>query len=117
MHFGPEGRRQASRRPLASGAMDRAALSSAGRRERVGDSDLRSRAAGRAAGKKEGHMADATQAHLPTPDPALRRLERFIGTWSMEGHLVGSDEITVRGETTFRWLTGGFFLEQKARLN
>jgi len=35
----------------------------------------------------------------------------------MEGHLVGSDEITVRGETTFRWLSGGFFLEQKASLN
>jgi Protein of unknown function (DUF1579) len=41
----------------------------------------------------------------------------IVGMWSMEGHLVGSDEITVRGETTFRWLPGGFFLEQKAHLN
>ena len=57
-------------------------------------------------------MADDTQAQLPAPAPALRRLDRFVGTWSMEGHLVGSDEITVRGETTFRWLPGGFFLEQ-----
>ena len=40
-------------------------------------------------------MADETQAQLPTPDPALRRLDRFVGTWAMEGHLVGSDEITV----------------------
>jgi Protein of unknown function (DUF1579) len=62
-------------------------------------------------------MADDTQAQLPTPDPALRRLDRFVGTWSMEGHLVGSDEITVRGETSFRWLPGGFFLEQKGHLN
>ena len=62
-------------------------------------------------------MADETQAQLPTPDPALRRLDRFVGRWAMEGHLVGSDEITVKGETTFRWLPGGFFLEQHARLN
>ena len=62
-------------------------------------------------------MADETQAQLPTPDPALRRLDRFVGRWSMEGHLVGSDEITIKGETTFRWLPGGFFLEQHATLN
>ena len=62
-------------------------------------------------------MADETQAQLPTPDPALRRLDRFVGTWGMEGHLVGSDEITVTGETTFRWLPGGFFLEQRAALH
>jgi Protein of unknown function (DUF1579) len=62
-------------------------------------------------------MTEQTQAQPPTPDPALRRLDRFVGTWSMEGHLVGSDEITVGGETAFRWLPGGFFLEQKASLN
>jgi hypothetical protein len=26
------------------------------------------------------------------PDPALRRLDRLVGTWTMEGNLVGSDE-------------------------
>jgi hypothetical protein len=52
-------------------------------------------------------MADNTQARLPTPDPALRALDRFVGTWSMEGHLVGSDEITIKGQTTFRWRPGG----------
>lgn len=62
-------------------------------------------------------MADESQVQLPAPDPALRRLDRFVGRWSMEGHLVGSDEITVKGETTFRWLPGGFFLEQLARMN
>ena len=62
-------------------------------------------------------MADERQAQLPPPDPALRRLDRFVGRWNMEGHLVGSDEITVKGETMFRWLPGGFFLEQNARLN
>jgi hypothetical protein len=63
-------------------------------------------------------MADETQGpQLPTPDPALRRLDRFVGTWAMEGHLVGSDEIVVRGETSFRWLPGGFFLLQEGTLN
>ena len=63
-------------------------------------------------------MADETQAtQLPTPDPALRGLDRFVGTWSMEGHLVGSDEIAIKGQTTFRWLPGGFFLEQHGTMN
>jgi hypothetical protein len=42
-------------------------------------------------------MAVETQAQLPTPDPELRALDRFVWTWSMEGHLVGSDEITIKG--------------------
>jgi Protein of unknown function (DUF1579) len=54
---------------------------------------------------------------LPQPDPELKRLDRFVGSWSMEGHLVGSDETTIRGKTTFRWLPGGFFLEQHIELN
>ena len=56
-------------------------------------------------------------AKLPTPDPALRRLDRFVGTWRMEGNLVGSDEKNIKGETTFRWLPGGFFLEQRFSLD
>jgi Protein of unknown function (DUF1579) len=51
------------------------------------------------------------------PDPALKRLDRLVGSWSMEGNLVGSDETTIKGETTFRWLPGGFFLEQRAHLD
>ena len=62
-------------------------------------------------------MGDDNQGQLPTPDPALRQLDRFVGTWSMEGHLAGSDVITIRGETTFRWRPGGFFLEQQGTLN
>ena len=54
---------------------------------------------------------------LPQPDPALRRLDRLVGTWTMEGNLVGSDERNIRGQTTFRWLPGGFFLEQRARID
>jgi hypothetical protein len=54
---------------------------------------------------------------LPQPDPALRRLDRLVGRWSMEGHLVGSEEMNIKGETTFRWLPGDFFLEQRARID
>jgi hypothetical protein len=57
------------------------------------------------------------QPQLPQPDPELRRLERLVGKWTMEGHLVGSDEKNIKGETTFRWLPGGFFLEQRARID
>lgn len=63
-------------------------------------------------------MSDQTGIpQLPTPDPALRRLDRLIGTWDMEGHLVGSDETAIKGQATFRWLAGGFFLEQRFHMN
>jgi hypothetical protein len=54
---------------------------------------------------------------LPQPDPALKRLDRFVGTWELEGHLVGSDETTIRGKASYRWLPGGFFLEQHIELD
>jgi Protein of unknown function (DUF1579) len=54
---------------------------------------------------------------LPQPDPALKRLDRFVGRWEMEGNFVGSDEKTITGEATYRWLPGGFFLEQQIKLN
>jgi hypothetical protein len=59
----------------------------------------------------------AENPSLPKPDPALKRLDRFVGAWSMEGHLVGSDEMNIRGQATYRWLPGGFFLEQHVRLD
>jgi hypothetical protein len=63
-------------------------------------------------------MADDTrEGQTPTPDPALQRLDRFVGTWRMEGHLVGSDETTITGQTAYRWLPGGFFLEQNIDLD
>ncbi len=54
---------------------------------------------------------------LPTPDPALRALDRFVGTWRMTGHLAGSDEETITGEATYSWLPGGFFLQQQIQLS
>jgi hypothetical protein len=45
----------------------------------------------------------------PQPDPALRRLDRLVGAWTMEGNLVGSDDKNIKGETAFRWLVGASY--------
>ena len=72
---------------------------------------------GVAAARTGSTTTEMSENALPQPDPALRRLDRLVGTWAMEGSLVGSDEKNIRGETTFRWLPGGFFLEQRARID
>ena len=61
------------------------------------------------------HDEQAQQA--PTPNPALKSLDRFVGTWSMEGHLVGSSENNIKGQANYRWLPGGFFLEQRIEMD
>lgn len=53
----------------------------------------------------------------PSPDPALRALEQFVGTWQMKGHLIGSDEENIVGRATYRWLEGGFFLVQDVEID
>jgi hypothetical protein len=45
--------------------------------------------------------------HPPQPDPALRRLDRFVGSWTMEVISSAPTRQTSGGETTFRWLPGG----------
>jgi hypothetical protein len=52
---------------------------------------------------------DAQPAQMPTPDPALKRLDRLVGTWSMKGRLVGSEEENIVGQTTFQWLEAASF--------
>ena len=60
---------------------------------------------------------DSQAQQGPKPDPALKRLDRFVGTWTMEGHLVGFSENNIKGQTTYRWLPGGFFLEQRIEMD
>ena len=57
------------------------------------------------------------QQGMPRPDPALKRLEKFVGTWDMKGRTVGSDVDNVSGRATFEWLPGGFFLQQRIVLS
>jgi hypothetical protein len=60
---------------------------------------------------------DGQQPQLPRPDPALKRLDRFVGTWGLEGHLAGSDDRNIKGQAIYRWLPGGFFLEQHIKMD
>ena len=62
-------------------------------------------------------MGANEQQGLPTPDPALKRLERYVGTWDMKGRTVGSDVDNISGRATFEWLPGGFFMQQRTSLD
>jgi hypothetical protein len=53
----------------------------------------------------------------PGPDPKLRLLDRYVGTWDMTGRTVDSDVDNVVGRATFEWLPGGFFLQQRIKLS
>lgn len=65
-------------------------------------------------------MADPANTQgpqLPAPNPALEKLDRFVGTWDLKGHLLGSDEENILGRASYRWLEGGFFLQQDIDLD
>lgn len=53
---------------------------------------------------------------MPTPHPMLKALDKFVGTWSMSGNLVGSDDEILKGEASYEWLEGGFFLKQHVKM-
>jgi len=56
----------------------------------------------------------------PKPDPALKRLGRLVGTWTMKGRPLGTDEDTITGTTRFAWLHeagGSFFLQQDMEMD
>jgi len=57
-----------------------------------------------------GNNSNAQQP--PKPDPALKRLEKFVGTWNIKGRTLDSKVDNVSARTTFEWLPGGFFLKQ-----
>ncbi|RZS44881.1 uncharacterized protein DUF1579 [Herbihabitans rhizosphaerae] len=61
-------------------------------------------------------MANSTPG-MPTPHPALKRLDHLVGTWTMTGNLIGSDEETITGTATYTWLPGGFFLVQEVEID
>lgn len=62
-------------------------------------------------------MSDDNTPQMPQPDPALNSLDRLVGTWDIEGNLVGSEEKNIKGRATFRWLPGRFFMEQRFKLH
>lgn len=56
------------------------------------------------------------EGQAPVRDPALECLDRLVGTWALQGHLVDSAEENIVGEITFEWLEGGLFLQQDAEI-
>jgi Protein of unknown function (DUF1579) len=54
---------------------------------------------------------------LPGPDPALLRLDQFVGTWEMIGRTLDSEVDNITARTTFEWLAGGHFLVQRFEAN
>ena len=69
-------------------------------------------------------MADKNEPQnqsVPKPDPALERLDRLVGRWSMKGRPLGSDKDSITGTTTFQWLHGSagtsYFLEQDMEMD
>jgi Protein of unknown function (DUF1579) len=79
------------------------------------------REASRRAGPHQEELPMAANENQPLgtpgPDPALKRLDRFVGTWGMKGRTQGSDVDNVSGRATFEWLPGGFFLQQRLSLD
>ena len=50
---------------------------------------------------------------LPTPHPALKRLDTLVGKWNPEGRTIGSRNepvILISGTDKYEWLPGDFFL-------
>ena len=60
----------------------------------------------------ETSMADNAPSpvseRMPTPDPALRRLDILVGTWNVAGE--------AQGQVRYEWMEGGFFLLQHVDL-
>jgi hypothetical protein len=54
--------------------------------------------------------------HFPKPHPALKRLERLLGTWNLKGRTLDSQDDNIRGQVTIEWLPGGFFLQQRGEM-
>lgn len=60
--------------------------------------------------------ASAANVRLPKPHPALKRLERLVGTWKLTGRTFDSKVDNIRGNVTIEWLPGGFFLQMRGMI-
>ena len=62
--------------------------------------------------------SENTQRMGPSqPDPALKHLEKLVGTWELKGRTLNSTEDNITGWTTFEWLPGGFFLKSVGEID
>jgi len=65
-----------------------------------------------------GDATNNVQAHQqpPEPNPTLKSLNVTVGTWNIEGREAGPDG-EIRGQVTFEWTEGGFFLVQRVYID
>jgi hypothetical protein len=61
-------------------------------------------------------MTDNTSG-MPLPNPTLKALDRFMGTWEITGRTEGADHDNIKGKTTFTKLPGGFFVMQHIQMD
>jgi hypothetical protein len=54
---------------------------------------------------------------ISQPNPALKRLEKLVGTWKLTGRTLSSKEDNITGWATFEWMPGGFFLKSVGEIN
>jgi hypothetical protein len=52
---------------------------------------------------------------MPEPNPALRKLDKLIGTWNIRGYDETGSELN--GQETYSWMDGGFFMKQEVDQN
>ncbi len=48
----------------------------------------------------------------PPPDPRLRNLDPYVGTWTLEGR-ESTEYGEIHGTLSFEWMEGGYFLLQR----
>lgn len=53
---------------------------------------------------------DQTPQQPPKPNPALKRLDKLVGTWKVSGP-------DIDGQVRFEWMEGGFFMMQHVDLD
>jgi hypothetical protein len=60
-------------------------------------------------------LAEATlqTEESPQPDPALKRLDKLVGTWDLRGRTLDSKEDNISGQITVEWLLDGFYQQQR----
>ena len=65
---------------------------------------------------KPAETDNQAQYRPPEPNPALRRLDRLVGTWNIKGRTFNSKEDNITGRVAIEWLPGGFFLQLRGEL-
>jgi len=57
-----------------------------------------------------------TAPPTPVPNPALRQLDKMVGTWELKGRDFETGG-PITGRMSFEWLDGGFFLLQRVDID